>query len=96
MKDDRAQIRNEAQRALGFALYESGSDRDRGAELLRQARDTTEEPEIRTAQVNKRARKLTGMASEINAPVLYGPPEADVTYLCWGSTLTTRSLKRSP
>ena len=46
----------------------------------------TEEPEIRTAQVNKRARKLTGMASEINAPVLYGPPEADVTYLCWGST----------
>lgn len=47
----------------------------------------TEEPAMRTAQVNKRARKMTGMAAELNAPVLYGPPEADVTYLCWGSTL---------
>jgi 2-oxoglutarate ferredoxin oxidoreductase subunit alpha len=46
----------------------------------------TEEPAMRTAQVNKRARKMTGMASEINAPKLYGPSEADVTYVCWGST----------
>jgi 2-oxoglutarate ferredoxin oxidoreductase subunit alpha len=46
----------------------------------------TEEPQTRTVQVNKRARKLTGMAAEINAPKLYGPAEADVTYICWGST----------
>jgi 2-oxoglutarate ferredoxin oxidoreductase subunit alpha len=46
----------------------------------------TEEPDERTAQVNKRARKMTGMATEIHAPLLYGPPEAEVTYICWGST----------
>jgi 2-oxoglutarate ferredoxin oxidoreductase subunit alpha len=46
----------------------------------------SEEPAVRTAQVNKRARKMTGMAAEINAPKLYGPPKADTTYICWGST----------
>jgi len=62
------------------AVYTSTSNEhdERGA--------ITEEPEMRTAQVNKRARKLTGMAAAIHAPTLYGPPEADVTYLCWGST----------
>jgi len=46
----------------------------------------TEEPEMRTAQVEKRQRKLIGMAREMPGPQRYGPPEADVTFLSWGST----------
>ena len=46
----------------------------------------TEEPEMRTAQVEKRQRKLIGMAQEMSGPAQYGPPEADVTFVCWGST----------
>jgi 2-oxoglutarate ferredoxin oxidoreductase subunit alpha len=46
----------------------------------------TEEPEQRIAQVDKRTQKLVGMASEIAAPMLYGPADAETTYVCWGST----------
>ena len=62
------------------AVYTSTSNEhnERGA--------ITEEPAERTAQVNKRARKMTGMAAEVRPPLHYGPPDAEVTYLCWGST----------
>jgi 2-oxoglutarate ferredoxin oxidoreductase subunit alpha len=46
----------------------------------------TEEPDVRTAQVEKRARKLTGMAQEMPGPTPYGPEDAKTTFLCWGST----------
>jgi 2-oxoglutarate ferredoxin oxidoreductase subunit alpha len=46
----------------------------------------TEEPETRQAQVEKRQRKLVGMTGEMSAPRRYGPPEAEITFLCWGST----------
>jgi 2-oxoglutarate ferredoxin oxidoreductase subunit alpha len=46
----------------------------------------TEEPEMRRAQVEKRQRKLVGMAGEMSGPLRYGPPEAEVTFLSWGST----------
>jgi len=46
----------------------------------------TEDPTMRKAQVDKRARKLTGMAKEVADPVLYGPATAKTTYVCWGST----------
>jgi len=46
----------------------------------------TEEPEMRTAQVEKRQGKLVGMAGEMSGPLRYGPPEAVVTFLSWGST----------
>jgi 2-oxoglutarate ferredoxin oxidoreductase subunit alpha len=46
----------------------------------------TEEPAVRTAQVDKRQRKLTGMAQEMAAPSLYGPAAADMTLVSWGST----------
>ena len=46
----------------------------------------TEEPEMRTAQVEKRQRKLVGMAEEMSGPLRYGPSEAEVTFLSWGST----------
>jgi 2-oxoglutarate ferredoxin oxidoreductase subunit alpha len=47
---------------------------------------TTEEPGMRTAQVEKRQRKLIGMAEEMSGPQRYGPDEAEVTFVCWGST----------
>jgi 2-oxoglutarate ferredoxin oxidoreductase subunit alpha len=46
----------------------------------------TEEAEVRVAQVDKRARKLAGMAKEVPGPTPYGPDEAEITFLCWGST----------
>jgi 2-oxoglutarate ferredoxin oxidoreductase subunit alpha len=45
-----------------------------------------EEMEVRAAQVEKRQRKLVGMAGEISGPTLYGPEQAEITYVCWGST----------
>jgi 2-oxoglutarate ferredoxin oxidoreductase subunit alpha len=46
----------------------------------------TEEPEMRTAQVEKRQGKLVGMAGEMSGPLRYGPSEAEVTFVSWGST----------
>jgi 2-oxoglutarate ferredoxin oxidoreductase subunit alpha len=46
----------------------------------------TEEPELRSAIVEKRMRKMVGMAGEMAGPSLYGPPEAETTLVCWGST----------
>jgi len=46
----------------------------------------TEDAATRIAQVEKRQRKLVGMAQEVASPTPYGPDEADVTLLCWGST----------
>ncbi|NIO72661.1 MAG: 2-oxoacid:acceptor oxidoreductase subunit alpha [Anaerolineae bacterium] len=46
----------------------------------------TEEPEMRTAQVEKRQRKLVGMGGEMSGPLRYGPPQAEVTFVSWGST----------
>ena len=41
---------------------------------------------MRTAQVDKRQRKLIGMTKEMSGPSRYGPLEADLTFACWGST----------
>jgi len=46
----------------------------------------TEDKAMRTAQVDKRMRKLEGMATKIAPPTWYGPAEAETTYVCWGST----------
>jgi 2-oxoglutarate ferredoxin oxidoreductase subunit alpha len=46
----------------------------------------SEDPDMRTAQVDKRMRKMGGMAQEVEGPTWYGPEEAGVTFLCWGST----------
>jgi 2-oxoglutarate ferredoxin oxidoreductase subunit alpha len=40
----------------------------------------------RLAQVDKRQRKLVGMAQEAPGPMPHGPEEAEITFLCWGST----------
>ena len=46
----------------------------------------TEDPGIRAAQVEKRQRKLIPMAGEMSGPLRYGPPQAEVTFVSWGST----------
>jgi len=46
----------------------------------------TAEPEMRRAQVAKRQGKLVGMAGEVSGPLRYAPPEAEVTFVSWGST----------
>jgi 2-oxoglutarate ferredoxin oxidoreductase subunit alpha len=46
----------------------------------------SEDPAVRTAQVEKRLRKRNGLALEAAAPDLYGPAHAAATFVCWGST----------
>lgn len=46
----------------------------------------TEEQEPRRRQVEKRLRKLDTARQEMNGPVRYGPPEAELTLIGWGST----------
>lgn len=46
----------------------------------------TEELEPRRLQVEKRLRKLDTAGQEMDGPLHYGPPEAEVTLLGWGST----------
>jgi 2-oxoglutarate ferredoxin oxidoreductase subunit alpha len=46
----------------------------------------TEESEIRRQQMNKRMRKLDAAAQEMRQPLHYGPEDADVTFVGWGST----------
>jgi 2-oxoglutarate ferredoxin oxidoreductase subunit alpha len=46
----------------------------------------TEDKAMRVSQVDKRMRKLEGMAAEVTAPSWHGPAEAETTYVCWGST----------
>jgi len=46
----------------------------------------TEEPEPRRRQMEKRLRKLDVALQEMDGPVQYGPPEAELTLIGWGST----------
>lgn len=41
----------------------------------------------RQRMVEKRASKLTTAADELPQPMLHGPPEAEVTFVGWGSTM---------
>jgi 2-oxoglutarate ferredoxin oxidoreductase subunit alpha len=45
-----------------------------------------EDAETRTAQVQKRLRKLFGLKKEISPPQQYGPKKAEITLIGWGST----------
>ncbi|MBN1401769.1 MAG: 2-oxoacid:acceptor oxidoreductase subunit alpha [Anaerolineae bacterium] len=46
----------------------------------------TEDPQVTTAMLDKRLRKLEGARSEIRAPYRYGPEGAAATLVSWGSS----------
>jgi 2-oxoglutarate ferredoxin oxidoreductase subunit alpha len=46
----------------------------------------TEDAGDRTAQVQKRLRKLISLEKEIGTPQKYGPRKAETTIISWGST----------
>jgi 2-oxoglutarate ferredoxin oxidoreductase subunit alpha len=46
----------------------------------------SEDAANRVAQVDKRERKMRGAERQIAEPAWYGPEEAGLTFLCWGST----------
>jgi len=46
----------------------------------------TEDAGERTAQVQKRLRKLIPLEKEISTPLQYGPQKAEITLMSWGST----------
>lgn len=47
---------------------------------------SNETPAVRTVQQAKRMRKLDGLAAELPPPEIYGPRQADLTVVGWGST----------
>jgi 2-oxoglutarate ferredoxin oxidoreductase subunit alpha len=47
----------------------------------------TEEMSDRTAQVDKRMRKQAVAMAEMAAPAWYGPADAEITCMCWGTTI---------
>jgi len=51
----------------------------------------TEEIKPTIAQVEKRARKMDGLIKEIAQPYLIGPKKAEITFVCWGSTINVVS-----
>jgi 2-oxoglutarate ferredoxin oxidoreductase subunit alpha len=46
-----------------------------------------EDAATRTRQMDKRMRKLETARAEMRAPLEYGSPDAELTFLTWGSTL---------
>ncbi|MBU0578887.1 2-oxoacid:acceptor oxidoreductase subunit alpha [Patescibacteria group bacterium] len=51
----------------------------------------TEEIKQTTSQVEKRTRKMNDLIKEIVQPYLVGPKKAEVTFVCWGSTINVVS-----
>ena len=47
-----------------------------------------EDAEMTIKQVEKRAKKLEELQKEIPQPYVIGPETADITFVCWGSTLS--------
>ncbi|MCH8813717.1 MAG: 2-oxoacid:acceptor oxidoreductase subunit alpha [Chloroflexi bacterium] len=46
----------------------------------------TEDSDNRVRMMNKRMQKLETARAEMKSPILYGPKDADLTLVCWGST----------
>lgn len=47
----------------------------------------TEDADLTIKQTDKRAKKYDGILEEIPKPVLLGKKDADITFVCWGSTV---------
>lgn len=48
----------------------------------------TEEAEMTIKQVEKRAKKMESIINEIPQPMLIGPEQAELTFVCWGTTIS--------
>ncbi|MHB9033756.1 MAG: 2-oxoacid:acceptor oxidoreductase subunit alpha [Anaerolineae bacterium] len=46
----------------------------------------TEDPLLATAMANKRLAKMKGALTDMRPPFRYGPEQAELTFVCWGST----------
>jgi 2-oxoglutarate ferredoxin oxidoreductase subunit alpha len=65
-------------------VYVAGSDdHDEGGILIS---DVFTSPPIRRKIQEKRMRKVDAALAELEAPVLEGPPDAEITFIGWGST----------
>ena len=65
---------------LGRALVVTDADEhDEGGHLI-------EDAETRTAQMQKRLRKLFSLKQELSPPRWYGPKKSEITLVGWGST----------
>jgi len=63
------------------AVYSSASDEhDEYGQIC-------EDAVVRIQQDEKRMRKLEAARADLEAPLRYGPPDADLTFLTWGSTV---------
>ena len=60
--------------------YKSGSDEHN------ELGEICEDPLNRVAQMNKRMQKEKTLLSDVPKPKLYGPANADITLISWGST----------
>jgi len=49
--------------------------------------EIVEAADVRIKMHGKRMKKLETARAEMNGPVLYGPRQAEITFLCWGSTV---------
>lgn len=47
---------------------------------------TSEDPQMRIMQIDKRARKMGAIPQEIYAPTFFGDPASPFLLVCWGST----------
>ncbi|MBO8140872.1 MAG: 2-oxoacid:acceptor oxidoreductase subunit alpha [Firmicutes bacterium] len=47
----------------------------------------TEDMDLRVNMMDKRMRKLETAAAEMRGPAVYGPKDAELTIICWGSTV---------
>jgi hypothetical protein len=67
----------------GFTYTAASDEHDEDGVLIS---DEFTNPTKRRAMMEKRMRKVAGIAAAVPAPELWGPREADVTLIGWGST----------
>jgi len=46
-----------------------------------------EEADVRIKMHEKRMKKIETASVDMNGPILHGPKQADISFICWGSTL---------
>jgi 2-oxoglutarate ferredoxin oxidoreductase subunit alpha len=68
----------------GTAYVAASDEHDETGVLIS---DEFTNPEIRVQMMDKRMRKMEGLLQDCPPPQLFGPAEADVTLIGWGSTM---------